>query len=58
MKNENLHPIFNKILQTVILDGVYIDPSNEPRCNCSDGGKWLDGYYDTHCERCKKRLPK
>jgi hypothetical protein len=27
----------------------------EEYCKCSDGGIWLDGYYDTRCDRCKKR---
>ncbi len=25
-------------------------------CQCEDGGIWLDGYYDTYCNRCKKHL--
>jgi len=25
-------------------------------CVCEDGGKYLDGAYDTHCDRCKKHL--
>ena len=29
----------------------------EEICSCEDGGTWLDGYYDTHCDRCKKHLP-
>lgn len=33
-----------------------IEGENEELCNCSDGGKYLDGYYDTHCDRCKKHL--
>ena len=30
--------------------------SDEQLCNCSDGGVWLDGAFDTHCDRCKKHL--
>ena len=28
----------------------------EEYCECENGGTWLDGYYDTHCDICKKRL--
>jgi hypothetical protein len=29
----------------------------EDVCACPDGGQYMDGYYDTHCDRCGKRLP-
>jgi hypothetical protein len=32
------------------------EEAKEELCDCSDGGKYLDGYYDTHCDRCKKHL--
>lgn len=33
-----------------------IKREKEELCDCSDGGKYLDGAYDTHCDRCKKHL--
>jgi hypothetical protein len=34
-----------------------LSKEKEEICTCSNGGTWLDGYYDTHCSVCKKHLP-
>jgi hypothetical protein len=43
-------------LSTLQSEGEGEEEKKEELCDCSDGGEYLDGAYDTHCDRCKKHL--